>query len=87
MLTIQKVSQVAVKGQIVKAGEPKMKAMNKAICLAGELQHVGEPNLSPKIPSAVQPKGILKIHFEKSPGKILVLLSTEVHIFGFFDRV
>jgi len=56
MLTIQKVSQVAVKGQIVKAGEPKMKAMNKAICLAGELQHVGEPNLSPKIPAAVQPK-------------------------------
>ena len=57
MLTLQKVSQVAVKGSIVNVGEPKMKAMNKAICLAGELQHVGEPNLSPKIPAAVQPKG------------------------------
>lgn len=59
MLTLQKVSQVAVKGQIVKAGEPKMKAMNKAICLAGELQNISEPNirthLSPVIP-AVQPK-------------------------------
>ena len=80
MLTLQKVSQVAVKGSIVNVGEPKMKAMNKAICLAGELQNIAEPNirthLSPAIP-AVQPKGILKIHFEKSPGKISVLVSTE----------
>jgi len=45
MLTVQKVSQVAVKGQIVKVGEPTMKAMNKAICLAGELQNIAEPNI------------------------------------------
>ena len=60
MLTLQKVSQVAVKGSIVNVGEPKMKAMNKAICLAGELQNIAEPNirthLSHAIP-AVQPKG------------------------------
>jgi len=59
MLTLQKVSQVAVKGSIVNVGEPKMKAMNKAICLAGELQNIAEPNirthLSHAIP-AVQPK-------------------------------
>ena len=70
MLTLQKVSQVAVKGSIVNVGEPKMKAMNKAICLAGELQNIAEPNirthLSHAIP-AVQPKGILEIHFDKSP--------------------
>ena len=88
MLTLQKVSQVAVKGSIVNVGEPKMKAMNKAICLAGELQNIAEPNirthLSHAIP-AVQPKGILEIHFDKSPGEDFSFINR--NIFFFIDRI